>query len=406
MNARARLHCAALALLLVGLTSGCSSETESESPAARLAGDRPLGPPVLLARGPGCGLLAVLADGGDRELTLWRADSLGRNWRRWTGLGRPAASGRVGLAVSAEFAVVACAAGSAIEIVRVPLAPARDASAQLPAVSLEAHAPVLFLALDGPRAGGAARASGPAGRAGTGDARAPGTPAPLHLVYTTQAEGDTIRTLCYQRSPDWGATWSEPESLASGALGAPAIFARSGEPGQVDVCYPRGESMAWRGSVSAGTQWIAEQPIRLRTAPGMRSAIARAGAQVLVLCENELHQVAGAVSPNGGHTWERAIAIARESRHLRLPSLDMRGHTFWACYSQGDSAVIARATSAPGDPQQWRTSPVAARTCCLDAPSIAALDDGSAAILFALPEGDMRFVSLKAGVAVEESRLN
>jgi hypothetical protein len=415
---------------LLGL-SACGPEESHQ--AIPLAGAGALTPPTLLRYAPGQGLIALVNatdEAGGRQLTLWRADSSGTDWSPWAGLGRTNASGHVALAVTKQHVVVAgvaepesaAAGGGAIWIARVPLA--APAAGAVETMLLATGAPVLALALDAPysreaidelipRPPDALEATPPAVGESTGAAvalteaanppagLAPFRAAPrdtlpwVHLVYLQRATAEQEKRIVYRRSRDAGASWSAPETLAEGDLGRPGLFARSRFRTAVDVCYPRGDFMCYRGGGGAGEQWRAERPIRLRVAKGSSNGIARHERELLVACENDLHQVAGATSLNGGFNWERAIAIARSCDHVRLPALDHGGGLFWAGYSQGDSVVVVRSTRTTLYPRQWNRGIIAAEACCLDAPDIAALPGGAVGVLFATPEGRVYFTRVQ-----------
>jgi len=385
---------AILSPVLIGIMGLCVADcARNLGPWITLGPDQPVRPPVLLAYVPRAGLVAVVSEGMERRLALWRGDSVGTSWKHWADLTHSAFSGGVDLAVAGSQVVVAGTGDRKIWIARLPLDAPVPAEGRVRFTEIETPQPVLSLAIDarpgvGVETGDRATRTGP-GEPGTG------TLAWLHLAYFMREAGDTVGTIAYRRSPDGGATWSQPESLASGAVGRPAVFARSTAPGKVDVCYPRDLFMAWRGSADSGSAWSAEQAIRLRTTPGAQTGIACSGNEVLVVCENHLHQVAASTSLNGGRNWEPAIAVAREGDHMRLPALDCAGGLFWAGFSEGDTAVVVRSAAHPRFPRDWDPAVPAARACCLDAPAIAAFPDSSVGVLFALPEGQVFFTRVR-----------
>ncbi|MCK4412947.1 MAG: hypothetical protein KAY32_05340 [Candidatus Eisenbacteria sp.] len=429
-------------VLAAAVLIGCGPDNRSRL--IPLATDGTLSPPTLLGYAPGNGLVALVTEtgnDGNRQLALWRADSTGAVWTPWAGLGRTSATGRVALAVTEDHVVVAgvgdasaeVTGGQQIWIERIALSAAAPADGAIEHTEFTSSAPVLSLAMDAPLSPRAiARLFLPAAAEQppvTGNALEsatppivgestgvavtladstlrgrPGFPAPralrdslpwVHLVYLTREPDTRTKQVVYRHSSDAGATWSDPETLAEGDVGRPEIFARSRFRRTVDVCYPLGEFMHYRSSGNAGEHWLPEKEIRLRVAAGSSNGIARHERELLTICENDLHQVAGAMSLNSGYNWERAISIARQCDHVRLPAIDHGGGLFWVGFSQGDTAVVVRSTVHTLYPKQWNKSMFAARACCLDAPDVAALPDSTVGVLFGTPEGEVFFVRVR-----------
>ncbi len=343
-----------------------------------LAADRFLYPPTLIACGPHQELVALVTEGEPRTLALYRADSLGGMWWRWTPLPAPAppVTGEIDLAISDSSVIAAGAVGQRIWIASLPLSSSSPTGSDVRMCDLETKSTVLSLVLD----------AAPA---------APDSLARAHLAYLLRGTCDSTHVIEYRHSADHGLQWSLPETLAIGRLGPPAIFARSRFPTVVDLCYPRDGFMRWRVSGDSGREWAPERAIRLGVGSSYRSGVARAGGEVLAICENDLHQVAGATSRNGGSNWEPAIAIARRSDHLRLPSLDYGGGLFWVGFSQGDSLVVLRSAKRTWHPKRWSPSRVVARSCGQGAPGVVALPDSSAGVLFATLEGQVYFMRVR-----------
>jgi len=368
-----------LALIIAGPT-GCDQEQEAPR---RIDTERLLYPPAHIAASERGQLVAMVTDGESRRLALYRADSLGETWERWQPLPTSASSGDVGLTVAGETAVAVGAAERRIWSITVALDAAgdegADEAAPMPPAEaswFDAGAPVLALAID---------------------ASAPDTSGTIytHLVYLMRRPEPGDQCLAYRRSVDAGRHWSPPETLATGSLGRPGLFARSERANIVDLCYARDGFMAWRGSGNHGDAWVEEKSIRLATWPGSPNAIARKDPEVLTIVENELHQVAGSTSLNRGYNWERAIAIARACDHVRLPALDCGGGLFWVAFSQGDTLVVLRSTKTTLYPKQWNRGIVAARACCMGAPDVLAMPDSTAGVLFGTPDGEVFFTRVR-----------
>jgi hypothetical protein len=341
----------------------------------RIDARRPLFPPTELALSTD-GLLALVTDGETRNLALYRADTLGTVWERWADLPKSAAGGDVALATASGAAIVAGADSATLWILSLPLGRSTAPDPDGTLLEIDVAAPILALDLD------------------ASDPDTSGITA-IHLVALTRPRGAGERLILYRRSTDAGHSWSDPDTLASGDLGRPGIFARSLYAQAVDLCFRRGDFMAWRGSRTCGRSWVDERAIRLRATPGSRNAVARRNREVLTVCENHLHQVSGATSLNSGFNWERTIAIARACDHVRLPSLDFGGGLFWVAYSQGDTAVVLRSAATPTFPRQWNDWILAADACCMGAPDVVALPDSTAGLLFGTPEGEVFFSRIR-----------
>lgn len=272
------------ALLALGLLLGCGRDEGPQLVA--LDSTTQLYPPARLALAPNKQLVALVTAGEDRHLALYRADSSGQAWELLAHLPASAATGDVALTIVEQCALVVGADGARIWRALLPINAPAPADSFLLLGEFDAGAPVLSLAVDATRPH-------------------PGIPAYVHLVYLTQIPEAGDRSLHYRHSIDHGRTWSEARILAQGVIGRPALNCHADLTGQVDLCFRRAEFMRYLGSASNGEEWIPEKTIRLEASPGGRTAIARRGREVLVVCENHLHQVAGATSLNGGYNWEQ-----------------------------------------------------------------------------------------------------
>ncbi|MBM3316835.1 MAG: exo-alpha-sialidase [Candidatus Eisenbacteria bacterium] len=343
---------------------------------------RPLYPPTRLAWSAAHGLVALVTDGESRRPVLYRAGARGEDWRRWAELPLSAGEGDTELVLAGDEALIFGAREDRILIIRLALADAAPSAPSgfppgVPRIdTLAAGAPIVSLAAD---ASPPDSAGGPA----------------VHLAYLVRPAGEEGRSILYRRSADGGATWAPPDTLAFGDVEGPALFARSERANIVDLCYRRNAFMTWRGSGDQGLFWRDERPIRLAAARGSHNAVARRDNQVLVICENELHQVAGSTSLNHGYNWERAIAVAREARHLRMPALDCGGGLFWVAYSAGDSMVVLRSASDTALPSQWHGGINVAAVCTQGRPDVVALPDSTAGLLYGTPSGEVYFARVR-----------
>jgi hypothetical protein len=428
--------------LMLGLPAalaGATGATGANEPAravldlVRIDGHRALYPPTQAAWSPASGFVALATDGETRRLTLYRGGPDGRRWQRWIEL--PASAGAVEpqLTIAGDRALVAGAENTRIWTIAVPLSPqtARKSlrASDLALDTLDAGAPILALALDGslPDTTGEvfahlaylaepesmtvalnriALASQPerlrltvpnAPRATPADSAAAtvADSAALADSAAVEATPETTRFVAYLRSSDAGLTWAPPETLAVGDLDRPGLFAHVAGRRTVDLCYRRGEFMAWRGSGSQGRSWIREKAIRMRAASGSRNAVARNLDEVFLICESDTHQVTGATSLNQGYNWERAIAVARDSRNVRVPALDSGGGLFWVAYSASDSVVVLRSTEHTLYPKQWNRGINIAAGCTAGPPDVVALPDSTAGLIYATPAGEVYFARVR-----------
>jgi hypothetical protein len=419
--------------------AGATGATGADEPAQavldllRIDGHRELYPPTQAAWSPAGGFVAMVTDGETRRLTLYRGGPDGRRWQRWIEL--PAAAGAVEpqLSIAGDRVIVAGAAGTRIWTIAVPLSPQADRkglrASDLARDTLDAGAPVLSLALDAsmPDTTGEvfahlaylaepesmtvalnrmALASQPEKLRLTVPNAPRETPADgadatiadstsVTLADSAGAASETARFIAYLRSSDAGLTWAPPETLAVGDLDRPGLFAHIAGRRSVDLCYRRGEFMAWRGSGNRGDAWIREKAIRMRGAAGSRNAVARNLDEVFLICESDTHQVTGSTSLNQGYNWERAIAVARESRSVRLPALDCGGGLFWVAYSAGDSVVVLRSTGSTLYPKQWNRGINIAAVCTAGPPDVVALPDSTAGLIYATPAGEVYFARVR-----------
>jgi hypothetical protein len=359
-------------LLALVLCSGCEQEEVPVS--TPLATDSLLYPPAQVVLTPGNDLIALVAEGEERGLALYRSELPGKRWQRWAALPAPAVCTDADVAAGEEAVAVAACFEKRLWFASVAYAAGVATGAPPRVEEIEVDSTVLSLSLDAAWSHDAARTV-------------------FHLVYLMQAAPDTGRVIAYRRSLDGGLSWSKPQLLAQGNLGQPSIFARSDQPGTVDVVYSRDGFLRWRGSQRDGKHWIAEKEIRVRVADDSRNALARIGHLVLSQGESTRNQVVCSTSRNGGHNWERATAIAKSCDHRPRPSLDSGYGRFWVAFCQGDSLIVLRSTDSPWNPKHWSETIAVAGTACSGGPSVVALPDSTAGVLYATPAGEVFFAS-------------
>lgn len=346
----------------------------------RIDPQRALYAPTQVVWTPAHGFVALATDGESRQLVLYRAADPGDRWHRWRELALTAAHGDVELVADGDRVLLFGARGERILILSLALADSAAEGAPRDGYQeMTAGAPVMALSADcSPPDSTGARVA--------------------HLAYLLRATAETGRSILYRRSVDGGMTWSPADTLAQGDVDGLHLFAHSDRGNLVDLAYRQGRFMAWRGSGSRGRSWSPEIPIRLAAAPGSHNAVARRGSQVLVICENEFHQVAGATSLNHGYNWERAIAIAREGRHVRMPALDCGGGLFWIAYSAADSLVVLRSAVRTSFPKQWHRGINVAEVCTQGQPDVVALPGGAAGLIYGTPAGEVYFARARRPV--------
>lgn len=370
-----------LTTLVIVCLAGCESDSR-HGPVSLAPADQPLYPPTRLVRTPDGDLVALVSEQDPAlsdlaGLALYRAAAPGASWSRWTALPLAPGYADVDFAAGAQRLVIAASYGESLQVVSLPLDATSPASV-IEVVALPADSTVLGLAL------GASL--------GVGD-----TAPAHHLLALAEAEADSGRVLHYRRSQDGGLSWGPPVLLAHGALGYPGIFARSERADVVDVVYMRDELLRWRGNTHGGRRWNAEKELRLRVGAHSRNGVARIGHLVLATGESSRHQVVCSTSRNGGHNWERATAIARDTAAPRDPAVDSGFGRFWVAFTEGDSVLVARSTVSPWHPKQWSERIPVAAGPFTGRPAIAALPDSTAGILYATPTGRVHFAIARLG---------
>ena len=69
-----------------------------------------------------------------------------------------------------------------------------------------------------------------------------------------------------------------------------------------------------------------------------------------------------------------------------------------AVFAAADTAMIARSAKNPRTPKRWSRNMILARTGCVGEPSIVALPDSSAGVLYASSKGGVYFVRVQEAV--------
>ncbi len=356
-----------------------------------IAPDSLLLPPTQLVRTATGELVVLAVEGEKRTLTLYRSGPQGDQWQRWQSLTAPAGIREVDMTSAGNLLAVAATEGHAIWLGSLPLESEAQEHPAPHTTEFLCDRTVLSLALAGTAPAAMAPATtGPAATAPAATAAAADAAPQLHLAYLTGDPPDTERVIFHRWSHDGGLNWSEPHVLAQGALGPVDLSAQPDSGRSVELGYSRGGFLRWRRLT--GSDASPEVEVRVAVAPGSQNALACLGPRIAIIGESERHQVVGSVSENGGHNWGRAIAMARASRHFRVPDIAAAFGRFWIAYSFGDSAVVARSSTNPWHPKNWGPPIFIAHTLSVGSPSVVALSEDSAGVLFAAQEGKIYFV--------------
>ncbi|MCK4306216.1 MAG: hypothetical protein KAY24_18390 [Candidatus Eisenbacteria sp.] len=357
-------------LLLAQLMAGGCGRDEPEIPIVLLSEEVSLHPPTELVRTPSGNLVALVAEGEDCVLTLYRSGPDGQLWRRWQALPAPEGIREVDLSVDGNLLVVAGNRGQAIWISTLAIDPQSPEDSIPSSTELPAKQTVVSLAI-------AAIAS------------VPDEAPELQLAYLVGDPADSQRVMMRRWSLDGGVSWSEPRQLGEGILGRVALETRPSGGKSADLCFSREGFLRWRGL--SGSDRTDEFRITLRVAPDSRNEIARMGLGVLVVGESARHQVVASASDNSGRNWSAAMALARNADHPRVPDIDAGFGRYWVTYSSGDTTLAVRTATDPSRPTYWSRGIYFRETRCLGEPSIVALPDSSAGLLFAVPDGKVYF---------------
>ncbi|MFC1572501.1 hypothetical protein ACFL6M_02770, partial [Candidatus Eisenbacteria bacterium] len=354
---------------------GCGREADVEP--VQLSVDRQLVPPTELIRTPGGDLVALVGEAGEGALTLYRCVSDGLNWERWQSLPAPEQITEVDLACGGSRLAVAASRGETIWVASCDADPQQPDDAHFLTTDFTAEQHVVSLAI--------------AAVAPDADT-IPG----LHLAYLTGDPSDSIRVMWHRWSADGGETWSEQQRLGDGVLGRVALETQPGGGLTTDLGFSRERFMHWRGL--SGLDYTGEFKVRLRVDHSSRNEIARLGKEVLVAGESHRHQVLSATSHNNGRNYEPATALGRDSDHSRVPDIDAGFGRFWVVYNAGDTLLVARTATHPSRAKLWSPGITVPVSGCLGEPSIVALPDSTAGILYAEPGGKVSFAKVPAPV--------
>ena len=376
------MHCQRRRILAVGalglaLLISCGCGPSKDPTRVLLDEDHLLYAPTELIRTAGGDLVALVAAGEEHRLTLYRSKNEGRDWTRWYGLPISTETYYVELVSEGTLLVVAVNMGRSIWLGMTAADPQSAADSLLRTLELspEDHAPVTAMTI-------------------AAAAPAPDSLPHLFLVYRTPSgAGDASGQRLFRRhSSDGGRSWSGAQQLAEGNLGRPALCANPAGGRTVHLAYTEDRLFRWRG-LSTGSRTPVFKPV-VQVAENSRNRIAALGPYIVVMGETERQQVILATSENRGRNWERAITIARDANHRRAPDLATGYGFYWSTFNAGDSALVVRIAWNSLNPRGWCPDIRIADVACEGWPSIVALPDTTAGVLFAEPDGRVYFTKV------------
>ena len=365
-------------MLLAGCTlllGGCGGQGEPGG--TPLARDVALYPPTELVRTAEGSLVALVAEGETHALTLYRSDDAGETWARWKPLRAPETFDEVELTCGGRTLAVAGRRERTIWLATLQADPQAPADTLLHTIEWFTDEAVASLAL-------------------TAAAAEPDKDPLLYLAYLTGDPADSNLALYAGSSDDGGTTWTSARRLAEGNLGRVALTTRAGGGKAAELGYSRDYFFQWRGL--SERDHTSPFRVRLRVDGGSRNEIARMDRDVLVVGESDRNQVVCCTSHNGGRNWEPAMALAGASDSRRVPDVAAGFGRFWAVFAAADTAMIARSAKNPRTPKRWSRDMILARTGCVGEPSIVALPDSSAGVLYASSKGGVYFVRVQEAV--------
>lgn len=333
-------------------------------------------PTELVRTGQG-DLVALVACGEEHRLTLYRSKNDGRVWTHWYSLPVSTDSYDIELVSQGTLLVVAVNLGRSVWLGITAADPQSAADSTLRAIELPPGNEMPITAMTVAAA-----------------APHPDSLPHLFLVYRTSLSAeDSTQVLFRRNSKDGGYGWTQPEQLAEGKLGRPALCANPTGGRSVHLAYTEDEMFRWRG-LTSGSRTPVFRPV-VRVADFSRNRIVALGRSVVVMGETDRHQVILATSENRGRNWERAITIARDADHRRAPDLAAGYDFYWSTFNSGDSALVVRIAWNSLNPRGWCLEIPIAEVACEGWPSIVALPDTTAGVLFAEPGGRVYFAKVE-----------
>ncbi len=103
-----------------------------------------------------------------------------------------------------------------------------------------------------------------------------------------------------------------------------------------------------------------------------------------------------------GLNWSPAMALSKKSNLSRRPDLDADFGRFWSLFTEGDSLLVTRSSTRPMHPKFWSDEIVISESIVTGEPTIAAMPDSTAGILFAVPDGEVFFARVKLPPPIQE----
>ncbi len=220
------------------------------------------------------------------------------------------------------------------------------------------------------------------------------------LAYLTGDPADSIRTIFHRWSWDRCQSWSNPIELDTGIIGSLDLDpAPAGNTSGFNLGYTLDYFYYWR-SLSESDHTRSKR-ITLRIAPDSRNEIAKLGRNLFVTGDSHTNQVVGASSDNNGYNWSMAMSLAGHSDEPRRADVDADFNHFWVTYSGGDTLLAARTSTSPEHPRNWLPEIEIYRGAISGYPSIVALPDSTAGVLFATPDNHVHFAHIKKNAPLE-----
>lgn len=371
-------HWALMMLFIISLLPlGCSQTVDHEEPIL-LSADIPLYPPTEIVRTDQGQLLALVAAGESRTISIYQADPAGLAWHLWGTLPQFNKADQIAISAGGNLFAVAAHRNNRfwIAVTELTKADVADTLVTPEFKTTEFVSPQPLKAI-GISAGATDQFS----------------PTHIQCAYLTAGDENNDPVLQHIYSTDNGATWSDPIRLGSGQLGRLDLDAQPAGGIAANLVFSRDSLYKWCGlSESDHTR---EVKIMLKINPDARHEVARFEKWVYVVGESATGQVVGSASKNSGLNWTPAMALAGKSDHSRRPDVDGGFGRIWSLFTEGDSMLIARSTTLPMHPKYWTDDIIVSKTTVSGEPSIAAMPDSSAGVLFATAPGKVFFARVK-----------
>jgi len=375
-NIRTTIYIAAIGLACTLLHFGCGQEAPVSL--TTLSNDLELTGPVELKRLATGHLVALVAEIESGTPTIYQGDSSGQTWSRLCDLPQFGDLTGTEIATGGNLLVVAAYGANQLTIATASLLIDSESDTliapQLETSLLSVSDPIQEISLAG-------------SRSQSNDL--------IHfqLAYLTGEPSDSIRTIFHRWSGDRGSSWSNPSQLSTGVISSLDLaVAQEGSTG-FNLAYTHNGFFQWRGIHEL--DHTAAKQIMLRIAPDSRNEIAKLGVNLFVTGDSPSNQVVGAFSDNNGYNWSMAMALANHADEPRRADLDAGFDQCWVTYTSGDSVLVARNSKVPALPRLWLPEIEVFRGRITGRPSIVALPDSTAGILFATTDNQVHFANVK-----------